>query len=76
MIRAGVPEKQIMLIALWKTRSLFDRYHIVDERDIVAAGQKMARYQEERGKVSSTVSSTSDSIGIFWSYEEAYSSMT
>ncbi|MFL6448690.1 MAG: tyrosine-type recombinase/integrase [Bryobacteraceae bacterium] len=42
MIRAGIPEKQIMLIAGWKTRSMFDRYHIVDERDIQEAGKKLA----------------------------------
>jgi integrase len=44
MIRAGIPEKQIMLIAGWKTRSMFDRYHIVDERDIQEAGKKLARH--------------------------------
>jgi integrase len=38
MIRAGILEKQIMLIAGWKTRSMFDRYHIVDERDITKRG--------------------------------------
>ena len=44
MIRAGIPEKQIMLIAGWKTRSMFDRYHIVDERDIQEAGKRLARH--------------------------------
>lgn len=48
MIRAGIPEKQIMLIAGWKTRSMFDRYHIVDERDIQEAGRKLAHHLEEK----------------------------
>src|SRR5690349_3122743 len=34
MIRSGVPEKQPMLISGHKTRSMFNRYDIVDERDI------------------------------------------
>jgi integrase len=48
MIRAGIPEKQIMLIAGWKTRSMFDRYHIVDERDIQEARKKLARHLAEQ----------------------------
>lgn len=44
MIRAGVPEKMAMLISGHRTRSMFDRYNIVDERDIVMAGHKLERY--------------------------------
>ena len=51
MIRAGVPEKTAMLIVGWKTRAMFDRYNITDERDIHAAGEKLARYLEQRAKV-------------------------
>ena len=39
MIRAGIPEKQIMLIAGWKTRNLFDRYHIIDEPTSMRRGK-------------------------------------
>jgi integrase len=60
MIRAGVPEKQVMLIVGWKTRAMLDRYNITDERDIQLAGEKMARYLEERAKVRSTVRSTKE----------------
>ena len=50
MIRAGIPEKQAMRISGHKSRSMFDRYDITDERDIQIAGQKLARYLEEKGK--------------------------
>ncbi|MGH9625118.1 MAG: site-specific integrase, partial [Bryobacteraceae bacterium] len=48
MIRAGVPERQVLDIVGWKTRTMLDRYNIIDERDVHAAGEKMARYLEER----------------------------
>jgi integrase len=33
MVRLGVPEKVIMQIGGWKTRSMFDRYHVMAEQD-------------------------------------------
>ena len=44
MIRAGIPEKQAMLITGHKTRSMFDRHDITDERDIKIAGGKLELY--------------------------------
>ncbi len=44
MIRAGIPEKMAMLISGHQTRSMFDRYNIIDERDIVLAGHKLEHY--------------------------------
>jgi integrase len=35
--RAGVPETIIMRMGGWKTRSMFERYNVVDERDLAAA---------------------------------------
>jgi integrase len=61
MIRAGIPEKQAMRISGHKTRSMFDRYDITDERDIQLAGQKLARYLEEKAKTSEEAAETQKS---------------
>lgn len=55
MIRAGVPEKQAMLISGHKTRSMLDRYTIIDELDIQMAGKKMEIYLGEQEKVRTKV---------------------
>ena len=44
LVRAGVPEKVVMLIGGWKTRSVFDRYNIIDERDIHEAARRVDKY--------------------------------
>jgi hypothetical protein len=39
--RAGVDEETIMKLGGWKTRSMFARYSIVDDRDLADAQAKL-----------------------------------
>jgi integrase len=50
--RAGVDEGTIMALCGWKTRSMFDRYNIIDEQDRAAAVAK--RFAEPNGKLAAS----------------------
>ncbi len=55
MLAAGLTEKQAMMISGHKTRSMIDRYQIVDMRDIELAGQKMAAFETAQKEVRAKV---------------------
>jgi uncharacterized protein (DUF433 family) len=59
MLRDGVRERVAMLIAGHKTRSILDRYDIVNEEDLQNAAERMAKEHQQR-MVTATVTMPSD----------------
>jgi hypothetical protein len=68
-----VYEKTIMKIGGWKTRSAFDRYNIVDEKDLAEAAAKLDQKAQQRklrhgsGTVTSKSSMKDESSSVNWS---------
>jgi integrase len=48
IVAAGVPEKVAQTITGHRTRSTFDRYHIVSQKDVSEAGCKLAIFHDEK----------------------------
>ena len=64
LVDAGVPETVAMKISGHKTRSIFDRYNIRNQRDVQAAGRALDRFVVEEEKkfrdISGTISDFSE----------------
>ena len=53
--RAGVTEDVIQRIGGWKTKSMFARYNVVDERDLTEAGERLAAFLTNAANTQPTV---------------------
>ena len=50
LIRASVPERVAMLLTGHKTRAIFDRYNIINEQELLEAGDQLVAYLEQHAQ--------------------------
>ena len=50
LIRASVPERVAMLLTGHKTRAIFDRYNIINEQELLEAGDQLVEYLAQQAQ--------------------------